>query len=229
MSTVMEMGVVTNPVERQFRIIRTFRIRHHRCSDVNWLQLERQKSVNSINFILVGSTVVATVTYTFLMQPPYMASLPAQENSLTGGGPVPWVDQPEHAIAFYIIVTSLSFTVSVLSLIVGINGLIISSKTLKKEVELLRKSVRWASRLMFIAIFCLLLAMFVGAMSTFHVMVPHRHIVTQILAGFTMVFMPLFTMLVIILSLKNPSWVNPCSIVEQLRRLKTVMKNLVAS
>lgn len=53
------------------------------CFDANWLQLERQKSANSINAILVGATVLATVTYTTLMQPP-VAGLPAQENSLTG-------------------------------------------------------------------------------------------------------------------------------------------------
>lgn len=53
------------------------------CSDVNWLQLERQKSANSINAILVGATVVATVTFTTLMQPPTFG-LPAQVNSPTG-------------------------------------------------------------------------------------------------------------------------------------------------
>lgn len=40
------------------------------CSDVNWLQLERQKSANSVNAILVGAALVATVTFGCLLQPP---------------------------------------------------------------------------------------------------------------------------------------------------------------
>lgn len=40
------------------------------CCDVNWLEPERQKSANSVNAILVGAALVATVTFAALLQPP---------------------------------------------------------------------------------------------------------------------------------------------------------------
>ncbi|KAG0568381.1 hypothetical protein KC19_6G016100, partial [Ceratodon purpureus] len=229
MSTVMEM-VVTNPVERNIddedMNIHRYDIAKQRnhdsklvemleCFDVNWLQLERQKSANSINAILVGSAVVSTVTFTFLMQP--------RGGTAADQPPVPWLNQPEHVIGVFIILTSFSFTVSVLSLIVGINGLILNTETLKKEVQLLRKSVGWASQLLFMAIFFLVWAMCFGAMPTFHRVVPHRDSATQAFAGITMVGMPIFTTLVtmiLLISFIKPPWLNSCWIIEQLGRFK---------
>jgi hypothetical protein len=52
------------------------------CCDVNWLELERQKSANSVNAILVGAALVATVTFAGLMQPPM--SIPNQDNASSG-------------------------------------------------------------------------------------------------------------------------------------------------
>jgi ankyrin repeat protein len=49
------------------------------CCDVNWLELERQKSANSVNAILVGAALVATVTFAGLMQPPL--GIPNQDSS----------------------------------------------------------------------------------------------------------------------------------------------------
>jgi hypothetical protein len=53
------------------------------CCDVNWLELERQKSANSVNAILVGAALVATVTFASFLQPPL--GIPNQDSSSSSG------------------------------------------------------------------------------------------------------------------------------------------------
>jgi len=76
--------------------------------DVNWLQLERQESANSVIAILVGAALVATVTFGCLLQPPSWDSDAASTFDQ-------WVNQ-----VLFLVTTTFSFTFSVVSSSLGL-------------------------------------------------------------------------------------------------------------
>ena len=138
------------------------------CCDVEWLELERQKSANSVNAILVGAVLVATVTFSCLLQPPL--GVLSQNQSASSGSPASVAYSqtaddhtpkkgPDLVVGWFLLMTVFSFVCSVVSLVIGTAATIPSTgASLKKEVEQLRKYVLLASRFLFWAIFCLVFA-----------------------------------------------------------------------
>lgn len=124
------------------------------CLDVNWLILERQKSANSVNAILVGAALVVTVTFGCWLQPPLGIPNSDNWNSMSLQDRI-----REVQVGWFFICIAVAFSCSVVSLVIGTAAVIPSrGVALKREVKQLRRSVLRASIFLFGAIFFLTFA-----------------------------------------------------------------------
>lgn len=143
------------------------------CFDVNWLELERQKSANSVNAILVGAALVGTVAFGCWQQPPL--GIPTWDQSRTTNVTARMIQaQQQVQVGWFFMCISVSFSCSVVSLVIGTAASIPSGRgiSLKKEGRHLRRSALRASIFLFLAIFFLMFSFQLSGLLVFDAVTP---------------------------------------------------------